>query len=370
LRSTTTLIAGAAALAASAALVLGADPALADPPSGVTPAHTDIVGVGAQTDDQLFNQLSTDYNAAFATGPRLYSYDAVGTPTIPEKTGCAVNGVDPTRPNGANAGISALEANQHPSGDTTDYCVDFARDTRVRSSTDPSSIVFIPLAIDSVTWTADNQPGHKTHAVKTLTPIQLRAIYSCDASILGNGGTGPVTWNEVGGTSHNAVVPVIPNSLSGTRTIFLSAIGVTTLGSCVLGQDNSVEQNEGVNPIFTGSNSADIIFPYSVAVFLGQTEHNIGAGQQGSQVLEKVNGISPTKGSGTSKTLNPNFPFVRFVFNVIRNGSTSGAPTVPAYLQKVFGNGTAGSGWLCKAAAKTDIKNYGFLTTTQCGTLQ
>ena len=83
------------------------------------PRHNDIVGVGAQVTDLLLDQLSVDYNATItSSAPHLYSYDAQGSPTIPEKAGCDVGGSDPVRVNGANAGISALEANAHPTGDS------------------------------------------------------------------------------------------------------------------------------------------------------------------------------------------------------------------------------------------------------------
>ena len=60
------LAAGIAA-AAAVAVVATAVPALADPPVGshnkaVVPASYDVVGVGANTDDNLFNQLTADYN--------------------------------------------------------------------------------------------------------------------------------------------------------------------------------------------------------------------------------------------------------------------------------------------------------------------
>ncbi|MED7948910.1 hypothetical protein PUR56_08885, partial [Streptomyces sp. BE303] len=62
----TARVAPALALAAALALASAA-PALADPPQPIPvppPAATDIVGVGAQVTESLFNQLSTDYNAS------------------------------------------------------------------------------------------------------------------------------------------------------------------------------------------------------------------------------------------------------------------------------------------------------------------
>jgi ABC-type phosphate transport system substrate-binding protein len=359
------VLAATAAVALAATVFAGA--AIADPPGGATPHHTDIVGVGAQTTEDLQNQLAIDYNKRYSSGGRVYSFDAEGSPTIVEKKGCTAQ----VRANGANAGISALEANLRPKGDSSDYCVDYARGSRPRAQTDPNSIVFIPFAVDAVTWTADTHNG-KTNAPTSLSTLQLHAIYSCDASLLGTGKTGPVKWNEVGGTGKAKVVPVIPPSTAGTRSFFLSMIGVTTLGACVQGQDNSVEQNEGTNAIFSGSSAPNIIFPYSVAVYLAQTEHNHGTGDQGDLVLRSVDGVAPTSGSGTKQKINVEFGYVRTVNNVVRNADSSGNTlAVPNYLQRIFGNGNVGSGWLCKSKeGRSDIKSYGFLPYAQCGELQ
>lgn len=360
------IVLAAVASAAIAATVF-AGAATADPAGGKTPHHTDIVGAGAQTTEDLQTQLALDYNKRYPSGGRVYSFDAEGSPTIVPKTGCAAL----TRPNGANAGITALEGNARPKSDSSDYCIDYARGSRPRAVTDPTSIVFIPFAVDAVTWAADLHTG-KTNAPTNLTTLQLHAIYSCDASLLGTGKTGPVKWNQVGGKGTAKVVPVIPPSTAGTRSFFLSMIGVTTLGSCVQGQDNSVEQNEGTNAIFSGSSAQNIIFPYSVAVYLAQTVHNHGAGDQGDLTLRNVDGNAPTVGTGSSEKINVDFGYVRTVNDVVRNADSSGATyKVPTYLQRIFGNGTIGSGWLCKSTkSRSEIKSYGFLPFSQCGDLE
>lgn len=372
-KATVTL--GAAGVLAAAL----AGTALADPPSGVTPAKTDIVGAGSDTTQLVLDQLTTDYNSSHAA-PKAYSFDAVGSTTITPKAGCAAI----TRPNGSGAGIAALKANARPTGDTKDYCIDFARSSRTTQAGDGTGLDFIRYAQDAVTWSAANTTAKPTHAPVSLSDQELRAIYSCDSTLLPtqeNLHTGPVTWNEVGGTGSNAVVPVIPQSSSGTRAFFLKAINVTTLGSCVQGTDNSVEENEGTNAIFSGTKSQDIVFPYSVAVYLAQSVHNHGAGTQGNQVLrsaEQANAstgkgaaIAPTTGTGASTKINAALgaaALTRFVYNVVRD---NGASThVPTYLQPLFGKGDA-SGWLCSnATAKADITSYGFNTLSSgCGTV-
>ncbi|HEY2296732.1 MAG TPA: substrate-binding domain-containing protein [Jatrophihabitans sp.] len=341
--------------------------AVADPPHGVRPGHISIVGTGSDTTQLVVDAFSTAYNK---TNPaiKMYSFDAVGTATITEKTGCTPR----TRPNGSSAGIAELEANLRPAGDTSDHCVDFARSSRARTAgTDPSSILFIPFAIDAVTWSADTFSG-STHATANLSTVQLNAIYSCDASILNSHLSGPVTWKEVGGTSTHAVIPVIPQSSSGTRKFFLTEIGVATPGSCVKGLDDSVEENEGTNAIFKNSTTApDIIFPYSVAVYLAQSQGGHGTGTQGKQVLRNVNHVAPTTGTAPHKVINSTFPYLREVYNVVRNLSNNGGQTVPKFLRPLFGNGSPGTGWICKSTtAKSLIQSYGFLPTNRCGSTE
>ncbi len=360
------MLAASGVVATAAICVASASSAIADPPKGLRPPHTAIVGTGSDTTQLVVDAFSTAYNKTNPTN-KMYSFDAVGSATITEKTGCTAI----TRPNGSSAGITELEAATRPSGDTTDHCADFARSSRGRTAgTDPASILFIPFAIDAVTWSADNHTGH-TNAVTNLSTLQLTAIYSCDASLLNSKLSGPVTWKEVGGTSTAAIVPVIPQSSSGTRKFFLQEIGVTTLGSCVQGQDDSVEENEGTNAIFSSAAAPNIVFPYSVAVYLAQSQGGHGTGTQGKQLLRNVNHVAPTTGATGKKIINSTFPYLREVYNVVRNAGRNGGQTVPTYLRPLFGNGSPGTGWICKSAtAKSLIQSFGFLPTNRCGSTE
>ncbi|MBO0882556.1 MAG: hypothetical protein J2P17_19935, partial [Mycobacterium sp.] len=197
------------------------------------------------------------------------------------------------------------------------------------------------------------------------------------ASILGGGQSGPVTWKELGGTSTHKVIPVIPLSTSAVGKFFLQEIGVSTLGTCVKGQDNSVQQNEGTNPIFQDTTTApDIVFPYSVADYIAESQNGHNPGTQGSLVMRKVNGIAPTVvNAQKKKVINTNFPYLHEVYNVVRNAAANPATAqvVPTYLTQIFGNGTAGKGWICSnATARADIASYGFLPLpkTTCGVVQ
>src|SRR5215831_4264223 len=155
-----------------------ATPALADPPPGVTPALTDVVGVGSDTIQNVFDQFSHDFNATHATG-KLFSWDALnptngamGDP-IQLKASVPTSTCNIPRPDGSSAGITALENTMSSGGHP---CIDFARSSRARSGTDPTTISFINLAGDAVT--AAIQPG--THAPLTkLTTAVLTGIYNC-----------------------------------------------------------------------------------------------------------------------------------------------------------------------------------------------
>jgi ABC-type phosphate transport system substrate-binding protein len=371
MRNWRSAVTAGATLAAVAGLCLTSTPALGDPPSGVRPRHTDIVGVGADVTQYVVDAFSTGYNKQHPKATtKLYSFDSVGSTNIVEKRGCGTR----TRPTGTGNGLTELQANLRPANDSTDYCVDFARASSGRASnSSPSSLLYIPFAIDAVTWAADTLTG-STNAPGSLTTQQLAAIYSCDASVLGTGKSGPVTWNEVGGTSTDAVIPVVPLSVSGTRKFFLQEIGVSTLGQCVQGQDNTVTQSEGTNPIFTNPSTApDIVFPYSVADWLAQAQNHHSPGTQGHLVLRSVNGVKPLTGKVGAKTIAWSFPYLREIYNVVRNAAKhpNAAEVVPAYLRPIFGNGSAGSGWICSnATAIAQTKSFGFLPTNKCGVIE
>jgi ABC-type phosphate transport system substrate-binding protein len=345
---------------AAAAVGVMASQALAEPPS--TPSVTDLVAVGSDTTQAVSDQFQTDYNASTNAPPSYWSYDAVPAGNITPKAGCSSTTV---RPNGSGAGIAELAKNLHPTGDSTNFCVDVARSSRDKQAGDPAGLTWVPFARDAVSWSANST----TNAPTSLTTAQLAAIYKCDDTALGGAGD-PVTWDEVGGTGSDAVVPVIPQSSSGTRSFFLSQIGVTTaqLGSCVQpggGQTNTTpEENEGTDPIFhNAATQADVIYPYSVAVYLAQTEHNHGAGNQGNLVLHSVNGTSPTTGTAPNATINTSFAYLRLVYNVVR-----GSGTVPANLQKLIGTGP-GTGWICTSGS-ADVTSFGFLPLgANCGDL-
>ena len=383
MRKLTKLLTGTAAAAisltfavsgmASASSIAVAKPS--DPPKGVTPKATDVVGVGSDTIEFLLDQLSADYNKSHAS-PHLYSWDATNPTTgavgdkITTKAGCAKI----ARPDGSSAGISALD-NNTLDGKTGHFCIDFARSSRARASTDPKfgagGISFVALAKDAVTYATRDKASGGTDAPANLTTAQLTKIYTCKVT----------NWKQVGG-KNAAIKPFLPQTGSGTRAFFLKAINVTTPGTCV---NSSVQENEGVNPKLNNGNA---IVPFSTAKYIAEVFHSAkclnklcnpvkgvvckpGKGQNafgcdthGVIGLNSINGTKPTVGTGKSTTPNAKFTpaFVRFVYDVVRwanNGSH-----IPPYEQGFFGKG----GYICSSpTGKADIKNYGFLITPLCG---
>ena len=362
------IVAGATVLVSATAMAVG--PALADPVNGsgspVKPKETDVVSVGADTSEYLLDQLAFDYNKSHKTGPRLYSWDALNpktglTDNISTKSGCAAI----PRPNGASAGLTAFYTNAKTK-DKKDFCIDYVRSARGRSSSDPAKgpggALFVALAKDAITY-ATNAGGN---APANLTTAQLNAIYTCTDT----------TWNQVGGKGTATIQAFLPQTGSGLRTSFLKEIGVATPGACV---NSSVQQNEGTDPQF--KKNPNSLVPYSVAKYIAQRYHSakcgskptskqdrFGCDEHGSFVLNDINGTKPTTGTGSKTVINAKFTanFINPIYDVVRWANTK--DNIPAYLDGFFGSAKR-HGWLCSnATAKADLVKYGFLPTPFCGT--
>lgn len=379
-------------IAAAVATVstVGVGSALADPSS--TPPLNAIVGVGSDTLTPVFHQLTADYNATHKVV--LGSWDAVD-PTTGQAGGTIVTKASSstdmtcsmTRPNGSSAGITALENSLTDGGKP---CVNFARSSRAPATTDPTTIAFVRLARDAITWTAPKGiTGTPSPVPTTLTPLQLANIYACNA--------GFTNWSNVGG-KNAPIVPVLPQSGSGTRSTFLLALGAAlglgtgvplTPGPCVVnGTDSSgnpVEENTGVtigNTDEFGTPTApkvDAVFPYSIGAYIAQADkgHATSIWAPGDLIMHKIDGKSPTANTGTLTQINPSFPIAMFriLYSVVANAGTAAAPaipTTPQNLKSVFAASSAG-GWLCQKTAQADMVSYGFLKlgtgTTGCGSV-
>jgi ABC-type phosphate transport system substrate-binding protein len=357
---------------AATAVAMAAPSALADPPRGVTPKSFDVVGVGSNTTEFVIDQFSVTYNATHkthnASHPWLYSWDALTSGSFVPKQGA--KRITRVSANGSSAGISLLAAGAKAAGGH--FAEDFARSSRGRKSTDPplgkGGVAFVKFARDAITYASRITRGG-TNAPKNLTTADLTKIYLCTVH----------TWNQVGGKSHARIVPVLPQSSSGTRSSFLSDIGVTTPGSCVV-STATLEENEGTNAIF---NNANVIVPYSIGKWLAQEfrsapvgkkpkkgQNEFGNAVNGFLGLNSINHTAPTLGKGSKQVINPRFSaaYFRFLYDVVRYATNT--PThIPAYLEGFFNPASARiKGWICtNAAAKAAIVAYGFLNTPLCG---
>jgi ABC-type phosphate transport system substrate-binding protein len=390
MRMLSKLLAGSAAAAAAVALMAG--PALADPPSGVTPKAGDVVGVGSDTSQFLLDQMSLSYNGSHT--PKLYSWDAVPQgQTITTKAGATATQCQTIRPTGSSAGIAELQKNTlDTASGSTGFCVDYARSSRARGSTDPAcatgGICFVNLAGDAVTWATRSAAFGGTNAPANLSTAQLKAIYLCTVT----------NWNQVGGKS-GTIKPFIPQTGSGTAKFFLTALGggtAITPGPCVSNSSNTLIENEGNAPELNDPNA---VFPYSVADYLAQgyhsakctaancgypaaptctpagSENKFGCNQTGVLQLNTLNGTNPAApwplpaqptppAVNNTVHINAGFtaPFTRIIYDVVRFASTP--DKIPSYLDGIFGK----TGYTCSTAGKNIIKAYGFLTISSCGT--
>jgi ABC-type phosphate transport system substrate-binding protein len=354
------LLAGTAVLATVTALSAGT--ALADPPSGTNPQPNSVVSVGANTTQNLSDALSASWDKANPKKTQLYSWDALsknGTDNnIDTKRGC----LPIVRPNGSGPGIVALGDNIKDPVAKSNYCIDFARSSRARKSTDPAATTFVPLALDSVTYASVKG----SNAPANLTTQDLTEIYTCTVT----------NWDKFPGGKNAPIKPLLAQSGSGTVSFFLTAIGVTAPGKCV-SEPATLEENEGTNPVFTNKVAKDEIIPFSAGDWVAQAYHSakclktsctptkgvtckptkstnaFGCDLNGVLVLNNINGTAPV----VSKALNPKFSaaFIRILYDVVRGSK------IPAYLTQFLGT----KGWYCKSTAA--IKAYGFLPTSACG---
>jgi len=380
-----TLTAGIAAAAAIAVVASAAVPALADPPASggkqIVPKIYDIVSVGANTDENLFNALSGSYDATIpakkhnAAHPYVYTWNATkpgststAKTTIVPKAGCKTI----TRPNGSSAGLTALEETQVVTVGKTAYsCINFARTSSGRSSTSPSpkpgGVGYVALAEDAVTYATRDKGATKTvpdtYAPKSLTLAQLKAIFLCTDT----------TWGQVGGTKNQPIKAYLPQPGSGTLSFWLKTLGITAPGSCV---SEAPEENQGQSSFF---NSPNAIFIYSVADWIAQQYHSplpghkptksqnqFGTNQTGYLGLDKIDGISPVT-TAKVPAINKAFSathFTRTIYDIVR--WVAAGDHIPATLNPILSR----TGYFChNTKAVTLIKDYGFLPALTCGSV-
>jgi PBP superfamily domain len=213
----------------------------------------------------------------------------------------------------------------------------------------------------------------------SLTLAQLKSIYLCKIT----------NWAKVGGRSA-PIEPFLPQTSSGTRAFWLTALGggKTPIkpGGCVSDESNTLQDNQGTSPVL---NSPGAIVPYSVADYIAQVYHDAPCTKSsctgspacvptGSQNLFGLNEIGgrqpmlpwpPPSPPCTACAINPKFTaaFQRLVYVVVRDAPTP--DDIPAYLEPFFAAQNASPpGAVCKAVwAKKDLAAYGFLRVVVSG---
>lgn len=188
-----TALAGACVVALTG---LSAGPALARsaPAARSVPAPGSVVAVGDATTQFLADQLAATWDAGHQRKTQIYSVDSTGTPQVVTKKGCPAI----PRPNGSTPGIRALVASVKDPASKKNFCVDFARVSRAEASTDPSNVVFVPLALDNVTYaTAPN-----SNAPRNLTTHDLAEIYTCTVT----------NWDKFKGGKNAPIKALLPQA--------------------------------------------------------------------------------------------------------------------------------------------------------------
>ena len=227
------------------------------------------------------------------------SNSCVLNPTVVLRTG-----MQPVqRPNGSGAGVKALE------GDITDpsptgEIINFAR---ASSAQTPPAVIggcgsAASPCLDSIVVATENvvmvaEPGG--HAMP-LSTAQLTSIYNASTPNC-------VKWTAVGGSSTDAIIPIIPQVGSGTRSFFLGKIGVTNPGNCT-------QQGEENDPYAMAetSNPADAIEPMSQGRFnlfagIEGNGHNTGFGSYFLDPTCAFDANTTACGTGTGSSYVPGF---------------------------------------------------------------
>jgi hypothetical protein len=323
-RRMSVLVAGAAAVLAAASGVAQADPS-------VTPAANDIVGVGSDTTQIVLNDLSTAYNASSPTPTdSLYSWDATGSSSITTKAGCTPI----TRPNGSSAGIAALIA------DGTTHCIDFARSSRGPRGTEAQNYAFVEFGRDALSYATATTSNVPT----TLTTQALHDLYA-----------------SADGSAACTYTAYLPQAGSGTRSFFLTSIGLTeaTIGSCAKSTwSGGIVEEHDPAPL-VGDPQA--LAPFSVGRAIGKSGIKVNS----------VDDSVPAGSTNTIVTVNPNnaqlpqpgdptvTAYDRAVYNVVRLADMS---------TDKYANVFSSGGWLCvDPAANSAVVADGFRLSDNCG---
>ncbi len=99
---------------------------------------------------------------------------------IVTKPGCTI-----ARPNGANAGITAITLNQKSTVDANEYCIDWVRSSRAKGTAPAeANLTFYAQSRDAVGYAV---VGNAYAPTTPLTTTQLKDIFECTVTRLERG---------------------------------------------------------------------------------------------------------------------------------------------------------------------------------------
>lgn len=258
------------------------------------PVSPSYVLVGSDTLQDSVNAIT---NGTTVTGPLvrvsannkyLGNFDAFGSNAIQTKPAGPFFG----RPAGSGAGVNALRASitgANYSGNAAIPAkailgqVDIARSSSGPGTNANASglLAYVPYSRDALGFAYKG--GDASWA--NLTAAQLKGIYEC-------------TNTTIGGVT---VKPRIPQGGSGTRSFFLAAIGVSTLGGCVNDTNNTTPENDATVL------GADELIPFSAASWVAQANGATGVNTTTAASVSFGSAVSGQAAfTGTAPALVPN----------------------------------------------------------------
>jgi phosphate transport system substrate-binding protein len=252
-------------------------------------------------------------------------------------------------PNGSSAGITALV-------NDTNGCIDFARSSRGAKAGDPSNLSFWAFGLDALTWV--KFPGNN-HGVQSLTPAQIKNIYTCDPM---TGAPFTSNWNQINpGGGSGTIIKYAPQTSSGTYSFMNSKLlgGATVDQNCNASHLSTFLEEHDARGV-SSANKPNAIYVFSVAQWNAQAGGELADLRNGS-TLQSINGVSPiTSHINTTPT---RFFGTRYIYNVTKSTS----PQLSEALDFV-GVKSGGPGYICNGNAASTITAFGGVNLPLGGT--
>jgi phosphate transport system substrate-binding protein len=367
--------------------IAAAGPAAADP-------ATTYVAVGSDTIQDVMNGFADG-----VSGGIIGSYNAVNPVTAtaheiitPAKAlaGGTQSNCSFTRPNGSTEGFNALDISM--GGTATGLasppgagCVDIARSSGAPGSVSSTAgapgslnvagpLVYVPFGVDAVTGatapttagqttTITTPTGPQTVTVAVTTITQANLFTKTDLTNLYAGMTateGGVTYWPLGSTvvtqppGSTVIDLYAPQAGSGTLKFWAAQLGFSATAPPAWvhqtiqagpAATEPVEEHDG--SVYASDPAA--YGPFSIAQWVAQS--NGKDDRRHTAILNSINGVAPTV---AGPALNPAFPILREVYNVVSFAAVTGGDAV---LQGLL-SGTGSR--LCTSTFT--IKSFGFGT--------